>query len=272
MTEALRFAFLACTASTSELRGGQGSLDRDAIRERLAQPDAGFSILDLDARDDLAAQIEEALAAHSAPPQAALLYVSARATRADGELVLLLDPEHPDTGDALTDIVESLREGVAGEVAAFLDLRVDLDADDLEPMEIARLGRQAAGDDVAEVVVAVRRLSEQDETNAESCSPFTRALLEALDAADPTSGATAAELYAAAREHASVLGVVAALAHRGPEASFEVLFPSAEAPVSDSDADSDSDSDSAPDPARAPVPFRPSPPVPRAPRRCPERG
>lgn len=217
----LRVAFLACTALTSEIRGGQGTLDADAIRERLGQPDTAFSLHDLDAREDLAAQLEEQLV--EASPEEALFYVSARATQADGELLLLLDPEHPETGDALADILGALREAIRGPVLAILDLRVDPSADELEPMEIARLAREAQKESETELLVAVRRMSEPSELNAEACSPFTRALLEALDSTDPRSGATAADLYEETREVGDVLRAGSAMAYGGPATSFVVL-------------------------------------------------
>jgi tetratricopeptide (TPR) repeat protein len=218
-----RIAFLACTALTSEIRGGQGTLDTDAVRERLGQPDAAFTLRDLDARDDLAAQLEEVLAAGRGSIEEALLYVSARAMRAEGELLLLLDPEHPETGDALVDVLGALSEGLEGQVLALLDLRVDPDADAFEPTEVARLARAAQKETGAEVVIAVRKMSAVNELNATACSPFTKALLEALDGADPRTGATAADLYEAAREGPDVIGAVAAMTYGGPEDSFVVL-------------------------------------------------
>ncbi|NUO54881.1 MAG: tetratricopeptide repeat protein, partial [Polyangiaceae bacterium] len=241
-----RVAFLACTGSTSEIRGGQGTLDCDAVRERLSQPDAGFTVRSLDARDDLAAQIEEALDALSERPTEVLLYVSARAMQADGELLLFLDPEHPDTGDALGDIVGALREGSGGAVLALLELRVTPGEDPLEPMEIARLGRQTARECEAEMVVAVGKRTEAQETEADACSPFTRALLEALDAADPEAGATASEVYETARDHGGVLGVVAAIAQAAVDPSF-VLLPPVEVPVRSAPPPEPSDPVAAPD-------------------------
>ncbi|MBL9025181.1 MAG: hypothetical protein JNL21_23490 [Myxococcales bacterium] len=219
----VRIAFLACTAQTSEIRGGQGMLDADAVRERLGQPDAAFILYDVDPRDDLAAQIEERLADTQPPADEVLLYVSARAMRADGELLLLLDTEHPDTGDALADILAALRDGVEGPVVAVLDLRIDPGTDELEPMEVARLARAAQKASETELLVGVRRCSQAAELDAPACSPFTRAMLEALDGADPRTGLTAAALYETVRESGHVLGAVPAMAYGGLDVSFVVL-------------------------------------------------
>ncbi len=219
-----RVAFIACSGSTAQLQGGQGTLDGDAVRERLAQPDVAFDVQSLDVRDDLAEQLDDFLGARAVPPDSALFYVSARATRAEGELVLLLDPAHPETGDALGDVVGALSEGMVGPVVVIVDLRVDPRAGELEAMELARLARIAVRAEGVELIAAVRKLEPDEELRAQRCSPFTRALLRALDGADPAEGATAVWLYEAIREDPDVLESVAALAHVAVDESF-VLVP-----------------------------------------------
>lgn len=207
---------------------GQGTLDVEAISERLGQPDAAFDIVTLDAGSDIAAQIDEHLAARASAPRSVLFYTSADAVRSEGELILQLDPDHPETGDAFADMLEALTEpsarGEEPQTLVVLELR-HKSADPVYLSEIADLARRTAGKATSpvELIVAVRS-SQTVKQGAPACSPLTRAILRELDDADPAYGLFASELAEKAFELTRAGGKGGALAHAGVEDTFPVLF------------------------------------------------
>lgn len=219
-----RVAFVALPLNGAELRGAQGALDAEAVAERLRQPDAGFVVVTIDPGDDVAGQIDDYVAEHGAPRDAVLFYASCRVTAADGELLLQLDGEHPETGDALGDVADALRESGAESALLVLDAR-HASADPLELAELAELARAAAraGTPVVETVAALRGVSPAAEIGAAQCSPVTRALLAELDETDPSEGLYVSELVERARAGELLSSHVGALAFVRSEPSFPLL-------------------------------------------------
>jgi tetratricopeptide (TPR) repeat protein len=208
----MRLAIVAAPAALPDLRPAPGALDGDALRSRLLLPDAGYHVVDLDPAVDLAEQLELLFEQTPLEPGTpALFYASARvAASEEGELFLCLDPENPDTGDSLRDIATVIRDRVPGPVAFVIECRHPVDADD--PFRSATivgaakdslrgLGVGGAG---VEVLVAARPLDDDAE---ETTSPLTRALIEALDEADPSVGLSLASFFDRVRDEGALVGV-----------------------------------------------------------------
>jgi tetratricopeptide (TPR) repeat protein len=221
-----RVAFVTVLREGEGPRAQQSNLDAEALAERLRQEDAGFEVVLVEASDDLAGQIDDHLRQRATPPSVALLYVSADALGEEGEILLQLDPSHPDTADALSDIIEALAEptlrGEDPETLLLLDLRSQTE-DPLQLAEIADLARQVArrSEAAVEVIVAVRPLADGP---VSSCSPLTKAILAELDEADPALGVDSAELVSTAFDHARELGRAGALAHASTPTPFTILL------------------------------------------------
>ncbi len=260
-----RLAIIVSPATSDDPRGQQGTLDGDAMRERLGQSDAAFEVVSLDAERDLAEQIDALFDERKSGECSALFYASTRVSSADGELFLCLDPAEPDTGDALRDVVEVLRDRINGPLLIVLETWHEASEDPVASAELVDLARRAvraAGSDV-EMVVAGR--PEADEP-AYAPSPFTRAVLEILDESDPNHGLNAHEIYdvlSDGRLHRSMK----ALAHVPVEDSFMVVPARAvEIEVSDEPQNvrssesqiDDADEESAPAPLSAIAPPPPS--------------
>ena len=208
----MRLAIVAAPAALSDLRPAPGALDGDALRSRLLLPDAGYHVVDLDPAIDLAEQLELLFEQTPLEPGTpALFYASARvAASEEGELFLCLDPESPETGDSLRDIAMVIRDRVPGPVAFVIECRHPIDADD--PFRSATIVGSAkeslrgvgAGGAGVEVLVAARPLNDDAE---ETTSPLTRALIEALDAADLAVGLSLASFFARVRDEGALVGV-----------------------------------------------------------------
>jgi tetratricopeptide (TPR) repeat protein len=208
----MRLAIVAAPAALPDLRPAPGALDGDALRSRLLLPDAGYHVVDLDPAIDLAEQLELLFEQTPLEPGTpALFYASARvAASEEGELFLCLDPESPETGDSVRDIATVIRDRVPGPVAFILECRHPIDEED--PFRSATIVSAAkdslrgllAGGAGVEVLVAARPLRAEAE---ESTSPLTRALIEALDSADPAEGLTVASFFAHVREEGLLVGV-----------------------------------------------------------------
>lgn len=258
-----RVAFVTMSRGGSGPRDAQGNLDAEAIAERLGQRDAAFSIVMLDAGDDIGAQIDDHLSARSeSPPSAVLFYASSDAIASEGELLVQLDPTHPDTADALADIVSALTESslrpADGSTLLLLDLRSP-SSDVLELAELANEARKVsrAASSAVELIVSVRT-REDESVASSSCSPLTWAILRHLDDADPEIGLFALDLVEPAFESARSTGRAGALAHASVADSFEVIVAEeasphprdAEASAPSSEDDGEPSNEDA-DPARA---------------------
>lgn len=204
MSAESRIAWVATPGHSSDARSGQGTLDGEAVLERLCQPDLGFRVEALDASDDLAGQLDDWADSAEEAPQSSFFYVSAPVLSVEGEVLLCLDPSDPTTGDSLADVLGSLVEATDGPVVAVLDLRASPAVDALGLASLVREVREVVrAQEQAEVVVSLRAATEDD---ASSCSPLTRALLEVLDDVEPSEGLTLEDLYERVAESSAVLG------------------------------------------------------------------
>lgn len=225
----MRLAIVAAPAALSDLRPAPGALDGDALRSRLLLPDAGYHVVDLDPAIDLAEQLELLFEQTPLEPGTpALFYASARvAASEEGELFLCLDPENPDTGDSVRDIAMVIRARVPGPVAFVIECRHPVDAEDLfrsativGAAKDSLRGLGVGGADV-EVLVAARPLNDDAE---ETTSPLTRALIEALDEADPAVGLSLASFFDRVRDAGALVGVPC-FAHVKARHAFILLEP-----------------------------------------------
>jgi tetratricopeptide (TPR) repeat protein len=203
MSAESRIAWVATPSHSPEARSGQGTLDGEAVLERLGQPDLGFHVVALDASDDLAGQLDDWALSTVQAPALSVLYVSAPVISVEGEVLLCLDPSDPTTGDSFADVLGSLVESTDGPVVGILDLRAPPSTDALTLASLVGEVREVVrGLEQAEVLVSLRAADEQD---ASACSPLTRALLEALDEVEPSDGLSFEELYERMAESSAVL-------------------------------------------------------------------
>jgi len=219
----MRLAIVATPSLLSDMRAPPGALDGDVIRSRLPLPDTAFEVVDIDPSVDLAEQLDVLFDdRRPAPGDEVLFYVSAPAALSvDGEFFLCLDPESPQTGDALADVAAVFRDRVPGPVLLVLECRHAPSPDDpfrsaavvtsaKEAVEPARTG--------IEMLIAARPATDGLE---EYASPFTRALISALDDAEPEAGLTARELYERVYEH--LIGAVPCFAHARGRVPFALI-------------------------------------------------
>ncbi|UQA55884.1 tetratricopeptide repeat protein [Polyangium aurulentum] len=219
----MRLAIVATPSLLSDMRAPPGALDGDVIRSRLPLPDTAFEVVDIDPRVDLAEQLDVLFDdRRPAPGDEVLFYVSAPAALSvDGEFFLCLDPESPQTGDALADVAAVFRDRVPGPVLLVIECRHVPSPDDpfrsaavvtsaKEAVEPARTG--------IEMLIAARPATDGLE---EYASPFTRALISALDDAEPDTGLTARELYERVYEH--LIGAVPCFAHARGRVPFALI-------------------------------------------------
>jgi tetratricopeptide (TPR) repeat protein len=221
----MRLAIVATPSLLSDMRAPPGALDGDVIRSRLPLPDTAFEVFDIDPRVDVAEQLDVLFdARRPAPGDEVLFYVSASvALSIDNEFFLCLDPESPQTGDALADVAAVFRDRVPGPVLFVLECRHAPSSDDpfrsaaivtsaKEAVEPARTG--------IELLIAARPATDGLE---EYASPFTRALISALDDAEPEAGLSAHKLYERVYEH--LIGAVPCFAHARGRMPFSLIPP-----------------------------------------------
>lgn len=236
---------IVISPKASNLRAGQGELDADAIKERLQLDDTAFAVVALDPSTDVAEQIDALFDARSAgdggaaegdegPERSVLFYASADVKVAGDEVFLCLDPESPDTGDSLHDVAEVICDRATGAVLFVLDARFEPNGSDMQGPELVAAARKVLrdmGDDI-ELLIGARPSSEAAAT---SCSPFTRAVLQVLDEADPAMGVSAEQIRDHVSSHADAIAAVRAFAHLQSQGSFLIvpgrahLFPETEA-------------------------------------------
>jgi len=235
----MRLAIIATPAALPDLRPAPGALDGDALRSRLLLPDAGYHVVDLDPAIDLAEQLELLFEQTPLEPGTpALFYASSRVASSDGELFLCLDPGSPETGDSVRDIATVIRDRVPGPVAFVIECRHAVEEGD--PFRSATIVTAAkdslrglgAGGVGVEVLVSARPLSDETE---ERPSPLTRALIEALDEADPGKGLSLVGFFAQVRESDALVGVVPCFAHVNANEPF-ILLLGTEDPAEDDSA------------------------------------
>jgi tetratricopeptide (TPR) repeat protein len=216
----MRLSIVATPSALPDGRPAPGTLDGDLVRARLPLPDTGFRLIDLDPGVDLAEQLEEILqSANLGDDDPILLYISSLVVvSVDGEPFLCLDPLEPTTGDSVRDLVEVLREGANGPIALLLDCRhVPDPSDPFRAAAVVAAIRDAIAPDrtgVGALIAAQPAL----EGASEQPSPFTRAMIEALDDSDTEEGLTLSELYERIHDSERLVGLVPSFSHvRGLE-------------------------------------------------------
>lgn len=211
----MRLALIATPALLPDLRPAPGALDGDLLRVRLPRDDAGFRVVDIDPSVDVAEQLDrifDATPASESDP--VLFYVScAVVVSREGELFLCLDPADPDTGDALEEVTAVVRDRAPGPVLMVLECRHPPDPDDpFRSAAIVAAARAAvaAPKTGVELLIAARP---QSDDGVDRASPFTRALVSALDELAGPGEITAERLYEHILEGETLLGVVPCFAH-----------------------------------------------------------
>jgi tetratricopeptide (TPR) repeat protein len=209
----MRLAIVATPSLLSDMRAPPGALDGDVLRSRLPLDDTKFEVVDIDPLVDLAEQLDTLFAARKPGPEdEVLFYISSPvAVSVDGEFFLCLDPENPQTGDALADVVAVFQDHVSGPTLFVLECRhAPAPADPFRSATVVG----AAKDSVSparsgiELLIAARPSTPGVE---ERPSPFTRELIGALDDADADLGLLARTLYERIKD--SLVGAVPCFAH-----------------------------------------------------------
>lgn len=176
MGEKLKTSRVALVALPSPQAGSVNPASEDAqlIAALMGSSRLGFAALQLDCTEDLAGQVEDALAPLE-PPHELLLFVSARTTAIGGEVVLILDESAPDLVDSLSDVMLALLDKQAAlPPLILLDLRCSRDE---VPADLARLALTAGQVDGV-VVIAFVGFGDGAQP-----SPLTAALLSEIAAA-----------------------------------------------------------------------------------------
>ncbi|MRG91103.1 tetratricopeptide repeat protein [Polyangium spumosum] len=209
----MRLAIVATPSPLSDMRAPPGALDGDILRSRLPSDDTAFEVVDIDPLVDLAEQLDTLFEARKPGPEDEILfYVSSPvAVSVDGEFFLCLDPENPQTGDALADVVAVFQDHVSGPVLFVLECRhAPAPADPFRSATVVAAAKDAVNPSRSgiELLIAARPLSHGVE---ERPSPFTRALIGALDDADIERGLLARMLYERIKE--GIVGAVPCFAH-----------------------------------------------------------
>ncbi|MDI1445813.1 hypothetical protein [Polyangium sp. 6x1] len=209
----MRLAIVATPSLLSDMRAPPGALDGDILRSRLPLEDTGFEVVDIDPHVDLAEQLDTLFEQRKPGPEDEILfYVSSPvAVSVDGEFFLCLDPENPQTGDALTDVVAVFHDHVSGPVAFVLECRhAPAPADPFRSATVVAAAKEAVNPQRSgiELLIAARPSSPGVEDRP---SPFTRALINAFDDADAETGLLARMLYERIKE--GLVGVVPCFAH-----------------------------------------------------------
>jgi tetratricopeptide (TPR) repeat protein len=220
----MRLAIVATPSPRADLRPAPGALDGDLVRARLSLEDAAFVIVDVDPQVDLAEQLDAVFDEHAlGEADEVLFYVAAPVVVSpEGELFVCLDTSQPDTGDALSDVAAVFVDRARGPVLFVLECRhVDADADPFRSATVVASARKAvspASTGIA-VLVAARPLDHE----GEQPSPLTRALVSAIDGADPARGLSAHGFYDDLQESEALLGVVPCFAFAEGKRPFALV-------------------------------------------------
>ncbi|MEJ7728920.1 MAG: hypothetical protein WKG00_06880 [Polyangiaceae bacterium] len=221
----MRLALIATPALLHDLRPAPGALDGDLLRVRLPRDDAAFRVVDIDPAVDVAEQLDRIFDATPAgEDDPVLLYVScAVVVSREGELFLCLDPADPDTGAALEEVTAVVRDRAPGPVLFVLECRHPPDPDDpFRSAAIVAAARAAvaSASTGVELLVAARPQSDDEVDRA---SPFTRAVVSALDELAGSEEITAERLYEHLLDGETLLGVVPCFAHTRGRVGFPLV-------------------------------------------------
>ena len=126
----MRLAIVAAAAATDAAEPKLGERDAGLVRMRLGLDDLGFEVVVIDPNEDLAAQLEATID-RAGEPSELLFYASCLlVVMDDDECYLCLNPDEPDVGDALADVVAVLAGRASGGTLVCLELRHDDDEAD----------------------------------------------------------------------------------------------------------------------------------------------
>lgn len=220
----MRLAIIAAAGAQPSAEPKLGERDAMLVSSRVGLSDLGFEVELVDPDVDLAEQLDDLFArfddGEAEAPEAILFYGSCLvAVLDDGECFLCLDPEEPDVGDALGDVVEVL--GARGvPVLVALDLRLD-DAEasrtDLQDALRAVEGAVAGVEGDVELVVGLRPRGVHPERIP---SRLTAGLLEAIDDTPERLPLTARKAYATAVQKTDFGGWASVMTHQPGATAF----------------------------------------------------
>ncbi|EYF07360.1 hypothetical protein [Chondromyces apiculatus] len=229
----MRLALVATPALLSDQRAAPGALDGDLIRARLPLEDTGFRTIDLDPSRDLAEQLDQLLAEHTArgappgddsTPAAILFYASTVvALSTEGELFLCVDPANPGVGDALADIAAVFGAHACGRVLFLIECHHPASPEDpFASATVVAAAKQAVSGQHPDIslLVAAHPI---DTAHADMPSAFTRAFVEELDNGDLDLGLTAGAVYARIQESERLTGVVPCSAWARGQGAFPLF-------------------------------------------------
>ncbi|MCA9625466.1 MAG: hypothetical protein KC731_40875, partial [Myxococcales bacterium] len=172
-----------------------GERDAGIVRSRFALEDLGFEVFVIDASDDLAGQVEDRLE-EVGPLEQLVIYASCLlAVVDDDQCFLCLNPDEPDVGDSLPDVL-SVVQGRAEQILLVADLRLDDPEANRSALGDAMAALDAAvspSDTGVELIASIRPLDAHPERIP---SRLTASLLEAID--DTEGPVLARRLYARA--------------------------------------------------------------------------
>ncbi len=221
----MRFAIIAAAGASASADPRLGERDAMLVRSRLELDDLGFEVAVVDPGEDLAVQIEEQLALREGQIDDLLIYASCLlAVLDDGECYLCLNPDEPDVGDALADVIEVVSGRALRATLLVADLRHD-DADADRAMlgeALDAFTRIAAGPDSGvELIAAIRPVRAHAERIP---SRLTAGLLEAID--DRVGPLSARQAYATLIQRADLGSWPHVVGHRHAKEPFPLRDPS----------------------------------------------
>jgi tetratricopeptide (TPR) repeat protein len=219
----MRLAIVATPSPLSDMRAPPGSLDGDVLRARLSQSDTAFHVANVDPTVDLAEQLDALLASRRlASGDEVVFYASCPvALSVDNEFFLCLDPSNPNTGDALADVVAVFQDHVPGPILFILECRhAPAPHDPFRSATVVGAAKESVGPARSgiELLIAARPSDQRVETRT---SPFTGALIAALDDSDAQFGLLARTLYERVKD--DLVGHVPCFAHARGWSPFALI-------------------------------------------------
>lgn len=219
----MRLAIVATPSPLSDMRAPPGALDGDVLRARLSLPDTAFQVANIDPTVDLAEQLDALLASRRlGSGDEVVFYASSPvALSVDNEFFLCLDPSNPTTGDALADVVAVFQDHVPGPILFILECRhAPAPHDPFRSATVVGAAKESVGPARSgiELLIAARPSDQRVETHA---SPFTGALVAALDDSDAQFGLLARTLYERVKD--DLVGRVPCFAHARGWSPFALI-------------------------------------------------
>ncbi|UQA58928.1 hypothetical protein [Polyangium aurulentum] len=194
----MRLSIIATPAQHEASIAPAQAIDGRLIRTRLGREDAGFDVVQADPGQDLAEQIEGICSTRAVGAGDAVMLhaVCPLLLSVEGELFLCLDPAEPQVGDALSDVAAALRERAPGPKLIIIDgVHAHIGAEPKRADAFARAAEAAVDPRKSGIeLILVLRPPPPPGAGAQP-SPFTEALVAALDARSMGSNLTAEALY-----------------------------------------------------------------------------